>query len=331
MARLRALEYEKAGSVRRSGHQAESSAPECNGALSIESDRPPTQGHRAGDAEGRARRPSSGTTALEQVATAVREHAPPDGLLHSLVGERSTREGKHAREHRAEVRHDPNDATERDNPSQSCWVNVICRERDRRQKGVSRRAGKQRCLAGRSAPIEGTAARPTSWATQRARWSAGPPFARPLRGASGPICSARIVKRSRRSRPPSPPSSLRRAAARRLGRRRTRATARFATRKSGPPRETEALTARRCATASWVYTLLVLPLGVVGNANDALFKFTIAICGCAILLAAIGLAIFALTRVGRHGRKGLLVPALVTLGADPLLIGLAAWALSRRG
>lgn len=95
-------------------------------------------------------------------------------------------------------------------------------------------------------------------------------------------------------------------------------------------RETGALNARRYATASWVYTLLVLPLGACGATNGALFKFTMSIFGCVILLAAIGLAIYALTRVGRHGRKGLLVPAVVTLGANALMIALAVWGILDR-
>lgn len=94
--------------------------------------------------------------------------------------------------------------------------------------------------------------------------------------------------------------------------------------------EAGALNARRYARASWMYTLLVLPLGACGNTNGALFKLAISIFGCLILLAAIGLAIYALTQVRRRGRKGLLVPAVVTLVANALMVGLAVWGILDR-
>ncbi len=94
--------------------------------------------------------------------------------------------------------------------------------------------------------------------------------------------------------------------------------------------ERAALFSRRCAKASWMFTLSTIPLTACGNSGDPGLRFPMSTFGCLILLAAIGLAIFALTRISRHGRKGLLAPATITLVANALFIGFAVWGILDR-
>lgn len=90
---------------------------------------------------------------------------------------------------------------------------------------------------------------------------------------------------------------------------------------------TSRLLARRCANASLAYTALTLPLGMVAKNQDAQGRLAQSVATCVLVLGAIGLAIFALSRIPRYGRKGLLLPACLTLGFNALLIGAAVWQL----
>ncbi len=87
--------------------------------------------------------------------------------------------------------------------------------------------------------------------------------------------------------------------------------------------ERGALFAKRCATASWLYTLVPIGLAAWTNTQDGASRFPMSLFGCGLLLAAIGLAIFALTEIRHHGRKGLLVPATITLVLNAIMIGFA--------
>jgi len=88
---------------------------------------------------------------------------------------------------------------------------------------------------------------------------------------------------------------------------------------SSEPRPSSAF--HTAAQASWVAFLVFLAVGIFGRgALPPLFRDVLSI---AIVLVGFVLAIVALFGIRRHGRKGILAPALVGLGLNGLFLLIA--------
>lgn len=75
---------------------------------------------------------------------------------------------------------------------------------------------------------------------------------------------------------------------------------------------------RTTAKASWLLFLVALLVNFVGRKAGILVVAEIV--GLLLFVAGIACGAFALTGIGRHGRKGILVPALIGLVLNALMV-----------